>query len=155
MMIEWTGYDQLRLLGMSILLGGCLGLLFSLFNMAAKFRRRKLLFACDVLFLLIASLATFFFSLATMDGYLHPLLFVGCVVGFVLFHVAIGRCLSRWVYRFGRWLLIMIRRLIGLIFLPFRLAFSAVRRAFSSICVTSEKKAEKSRKKCAFFQKNS
>lgn len=156
MMAEWFGYDQIQLFGICTILGAGLGLLFSFFNVASKFRsRRGILFVCDTLFCVVASVVTFFFSLATMDARLHPLLFGGCAVGFVTFHITVGRPLSRWLYLLGRSLVSVARCIVGWIFVPFRSIFVIIRRAISAFCIQREKKAKKSRKKSTFFQKNS
>lgn len=156
MVMQWSGSEQIRLFAQSILLGICFGVLFSFFNVASKPRNcRHLLFLGDMLFFVTTSFITFFFAMTMMDGRLHPLLFGGSLVGFVLFHVAFGRYLSRWLYRFGRWLMFVMKRLIGLILTPFRLMFLVAQRAFNSIYGKRKKKAENTRKKSAFFQKKS
>lgn len=156
MQMEWTGHEQVVLFAESVLLGVCLGMVFAFFNVAPKCRRhRRLLFVSDMLFFMTASLVTFFFSLATMDGHLHPLLFGGSVIGFVLFHITLGRYLSRWLYLLLRCLRNGIARVSGWIFAPVRLLLLLVMRRFCAIREKRAKKAQKTRKKFAFFQKNS
>ncbi len=156
-MPEWTGYQQFRLLIQSVGLGVGLGFLFAFFNVAAKLRRRRrwLLIVCDALFCVIAALITFYFSLAVMDGRLHPLLFGGSLLGFALQHITMGRFLSRVLYRLGRWSVVALSWLARWICLPFRLVNSAFRRALASLCAKREKKVKKTRKKACFFQKKS
>ncbi len=155
MMMEWMGHQQILLLCQSVGLGICLGFVFSLCNTVSKSRRhRRLMFICDALFFVIASLITFFFSLAIMDGQLHPLLFGGCLVGFVLQHITIGRYLSRWLYRFGRWFHRALTCVLAWVTLPVRLLFSGIRRVLFTVFTKKEKNAKKTRKKSAFFQKN-
>ncbi len=156
MIMQWSGYEQLKLFIASILLGCCLGLLFSLFNVASKLRHyRWIMFLSDAMFFAVASIISFFFALAMMDGLLHPLLFCGCLVGFVVFHAALGRYLSRWLYRLGRWLIIVATKAIRWTFMPFKRLLSALRHAFNSNNDKRTKKAGNSRKKSIFFQKNS
>lgn len=154
---EWTGHHQLVLLLQSGAFGVCLGFVFDFFNIPSKMHRRRYaaVFLSDVLFFVLASVATFFFSLAVMDGRMHPLLFCGALLGMILQHLLIGRLFSRFLYCTARLLCKMIGRLFFWICVPFRLVFSAIFRAYSTMWRKLEKNARKTQKKLCFFQKNS
>ena len=156
-MPEWAQEQQLVLLWQSCVLGVALGFLFDFFNIPSKARRRRRLtiFLCDVLFLIVAAFCTFFFSLAVMDGRMHPLLFFGSLFGFTVQHLAVGRYLSRLLYRVGRAVCALCSRLLGWFSVPFCCVFSGVSRLFSSLCRKIRKNAKESQKKSGFFQKNS
>ncbi len=156
-MPEWTGQHQLTLLFQSGVFGVCLGFVFDFFNIPSKThrRRRVAVFLCDVVFFVLAALTTFFFSLAVMDGRMHPLLFFGALLGMTVQHLAIGRLFSRALYLIGRFLYKMFDRLLMWICLPFRLGFSAISRTFSAVWTKIGKKAKKTQKKSRFFQKKS
>lgn len=118
-------------------------------------RRCVAVFLSDVVFFVLASVATFFFSLAVMDGRMHPLLFCGILLGMSVQHLVIGRLFSRVLYLAGRFLYTVFNRLLTWIYIPFRLAFSAISRVFSALWRKIGKNAKKTQKKSRFFQKNS
>lgn len=156
-MPEWAKEQQVILLFQSFGLGVFLGLLFDVFSVPVKMcrRRRFAVFFIDVTFLAVSSLVTFYFSLATMDGRLHPLLFGGCLFGFVLQHITVGRFIGLWLYRIVRFGRVAVVWVTQAILLPFRLLFDWLRRVFRSVFAGLPKKAQKTRKKASFFQKKS
>lgn len=135
--------------------GVCLGFVFDFFNIPSKMHRRVATFLCDVVFFALASVATFFFSLAVMDGRMHPLLFCGALLGMTVQHLMIGRLFSRTLYLIGCFLHKAFVRLLMWICIPFRLGFLAISRAFSALWAKMRKNAKKAQKKSCFFQKNS
>ena len=156
-MPEWTGQQQVLLLCHSVAFGGCLGLVFDFFNVPSKSSRRHRLmtFLCDVVFFAVAALATFFFSLAVMDGRMHPLLFIGSSLGVILEHLLIGRLISRLLYLCGRFFYRLIRRLEEWITLMLRVCLSVISHAVSALRSKMQKNIEKTRKKPQISEKNS
>ncbi len=162
--MEWTGTQQLGLLLESGGLGVLIGLLFDGMGGIVRGgpRSRWRLFSADVIFGLLAALLTFFGSLAIMDGQMHPLLFGGCLLGFLAEHIGPGRgvgwltCrLCREIRRLADWICVGLEALMGLIFGCIKRLFRPLKR--EKTCQTEEntEKSEKSRKKFRFFQKNS
>ena len=100
--MEWTWQQQAHLLLQSGGVGFALGMVYDVFRAAATGRAARVrVFVLDALFGVTAALVTFYAALAIMDGRLHPLLFVGCGVGFAAQRRSIGRLtgrLWRWVF---------------------------------------------------------
>ena len=102
--MDWTGEQQLWLLLQSALVGAMIGCTFD--AVSGWFRGRiyrRPLFWADVWLGVLAALVTFFGSLVIMDGLLHPMLFVGVFIGFLLEHYTIGKVIAfmmRWIHRF-------------------------------------------------------
>ena len=83
--MEWSGRQQLLFLVHSALVGAGIGLLFDCISGCLRLRKyRRYLFIIDGLFGALAALATFFGSLVITDGYMHPLLFLGIGLGFLI-----------------------------------------------------------------------
>lgn len=102
--MEWTGQQQLLFFWQSTGLGMLVGLTFEVASgLCRVIRCRWVVFLLDALFGVQASLITFFGALAIMDGQLHPLLFAGALVGFLMEHASVGAYISRvvcWCCRF-------------------------------------------------------
>ncbi len=99
--MEWTWREQIALLLQCGGLGMALGIVYDWLSVWVQWRRlsRAAVFLLDSLFGLLAALATFFFALATMDGRLHPLLFVGSAIGLLVERCGISRFHRRVLYR--------------------------------------------------------
>ena len=96
--LEWTGQQQLLFFWQSTGLGMLVGLVFDITSgLCRVIRRRWVVFLLDALFGVQAALITFFGALAIMDGQLHPLLFAGALVGFVMEHTSVGVYIGRGV----------------------------------------------------------
>lgn len=117
--MEWTWREQILLLLQCGGLGLLLGTVYDWISVWGQLRRlsRAAVFCLDALFGLLAALVTFFFSLATMDGRLHPLLFAGSLLGAAVQRCGISRIHRRVLYRIG----LLFRRVIGYCLLPFLL----------------------------------
>ncbi len=91
--MEWTWREQIVLLLQCGGLGMALGIVYDWLSVWEQWRRlsRVAVFVLDSLFGLLAALVTFFFALATMDGRLHPLLFVGSAIGMLVERCGISR----------------------------------------------------------------
>lgn len=153
--LEWTGQQQLLFIWQSIGLGMLVGLAFDITTGFCRVtRRRWAIFLLDALFGVQAALITFFGALAIMDGQLHPLLFAGALVGFVIEHGSVGVCISRgvcWCCRFlgrvGGALTAAETRIMGCF-----VQFSEKQRQQMR---NKAKKGKKIRKKSNFFWKKS
>jgi len=151
--LEWSGRQQLLFLVQSAGLGVLIGLVFDIITGVTRGACRRLrVFLLDVLFGVLAALITFFGTLAIMDGQLHPLLFVGALIGFLSEHGSVGRWISRGVCRcqrcFSRAGLFLLDR--GERFL-LRLAAVFSKKKLEKPIV--KKTDEKKRKKSRFFAK--
>lgn len=155
-MSDWSGAHQLALLWQSCVLGIALGFIFDFFNVPSKAQRRRRLtvFLCDVIFFVIAAIVTFYFSLAVMDGRMHPLLFCGSFLGLAVEHLVVGRLFSRLLYRAVCFIGSIFRRLFQWLCALFGRIFSAISRLLLLLRSKIGKNAEKLQKKSDFFQKN-
>ena len=146
---------QLWLLLYSCGLGAALGLLFEAFGVAVRFarRRRAVVFFIDVFYLVFSALATFYFSLAVMDGMMHPLLFGGCLLGFYLEHVTLGRLIGKLLYQIIRYIRFGFAWVFRLISAPLYRLCDRLYGDFSVFSKKIAKKEPKARKKCIFFRK--
>lgn len=156
-MIEFTKNQQLMLLVASVMLGVVLGVLFEVFNALARFYRgrRRLVFLLDAIYFAVASLVTFYFSLAVMDGRLHPLLFCGCALGLLIQHIAIGRFVCECFYRGLRLLRTVVATVNKVSYTMLSRLKRGVVRCFAPFFARKTKNKQKSRKKSTFFQKKS
>ena len=87
--------QQLNVLLQSTALGGGIGTLFDVcggFWRGKKYRRQ--MFLTDVVLCALSAVITFFGALIVADGQLHPVLFVGILLGVVAEHYAVGRWLG-------------------------------------------------------------
>ena len=84
--------DQTMVFLRACVLGALLGLLYDAFRISrvAVFAPKPLLFAEDFLFFVIAAVATFLFQLQATDGMLRWFLFVGELLGAVLYFSAVS-----------------------------------------------------------------
>ena len=144
----WTGREQLILLGRSCLFGVALGFLFDFFNLPAKSRRCRwwLAFVLDVSFFAVTAIATFYFSLAVMDGQMHPSLFVGSALGICAQHLLIGRFWGRLMYRTARFAREAFLGIFGRLSSLFKGKIFAFFHLLLRLRRKSEKNAEKAQK---------
>lgn len=162
--MEWTGAQQVALLLESGGLGVLLGLIFDIVGgfVRGGVHSRWRLFLADVFFGLLAALVTFFGSLAIMDGQMHPLLFGGCLLGFLAEHIGPGRQVGRLVCRLRRWMRRVLEAicmgaeaLMSRVFGVVNRVFGVLKAKKSCLKEENEKNGEKNRKKFRFFQKKS
>ncbi len=156
LMPEWAREQQLVLFCQSGLLGVALGFVFDFFNLPSKTHRQRrwMVFLIDVLFCVVAAMVTFYFSLAVMDGRMHPLLFCGSLMGFVVQHLTVGRFFGRLLYATVRVAYTILGRIFGWLEGVLLRGVSAIKRCFSYLSVKIKGNAEKSQKKSNFFQKS-
>lgn len=102
--MEWLRFGpmSLRMLLWCVVVGVIIGVLFDCASGFGRTVKRRVLFCLDMFLGPLFSLITFFSALVITDGELHPLLFAGVLVGFVVEHVTIGRWISKGVAWFIR-----------------------------------------------------
>lgn len=93
--MEIDFYTQTNAFLYSFLLGAILGALYGPFKaFRVTFLSGKIsVVICDVLYMLIASLLLFFYSLAMMYGYIRIYVIAGVLVGFILYRMTVARLL--------------------------------------------------------------
>ena len=95
--LELTFIQQSTAFLYSILLGVALGVLYGPFKIfrLAFCRSRAAIIAADVLYMLIATLSVFMFSLAFLLGYIRIYVFAGCLLGFFAYRLTLGKLFSK------------------------------------------------------------
>lgn len=146
--MEWTWREQILLFLQCGGLGLLLGTTYDWVSVWGQLHRssRATVFCMDSLFGLLAALVTFFFSLATMDGRLHPLLFAGSALGVVVQRCGISRLHRRVLYRLG----VLLRSLAQYSVLPFvllKVGISQVLVKVGNFIAKTYQKLKKIRKK--------
>lgn len=101
--MEWTGWEQVRFLMESIVVGIGQGLFIDIVTGIAHGSKRKRWLWTDVVCGPIAAVITFFGALVIMDGQLHPLLLFGVFLGMLAEHIAVGSRLERMIRRTLGW----------------------------------------------------
>ncbi len=142
--MEWTWREQILLLLQCGGLGLLLGTVYDWLSVWCQLRRlsRAACFVTDALFGLLAALVTFFFALATMDGRLHPLLFIGSLLGVTVQRCGISRVHRRLLYRLGT----LLRRCVRLCILPFLLLRKGIRLFLAKVGRFAKKTYQKLKK---------
>ena len=81
----------------SIPLGAVLGIIYgALALLRHGFKMKKgAVIALDILYMLCCSFCVFFFSLGFLDGYIRIYVIFGCLIGFFIYRLTIGRILKR------------------------------------------------------------
>ena len=98
--MEWGVGAQLPLLCQCAPIGACIGFFFDCMSgwlRHCSYRRR--LFVADALFGGFAALVTFFGALVVLDGQMHPMLFFGVLIGFLVEHWVVGKWIGRLLCR--------------------------------------------------------
>ena len=94
--LEWSGWQQVLFLLECIPSGMILGLLFEITSIFVRFTAKKgNRYLFDALYSVLAAIITFFTALVTMDGQLHPLLFIGILLGFISEHLLLGEFIMK------------------------------------------------------------
>ncbi len=108
----------------AVCFGGILGVGWDLFRILrlAGFASRALVFAEDLLYMLLVTLVTLLFFYWFTSGDFRVYVLIGEFLGWVLYYCTLGRL----VYSVSRVIIAWIRRLLGWIFWPFRFLFRHV-----------------------------
>lgn len=150
--LEWGGAQQILLLLRSGFLGVVLGVLFDLLS-GILYRKTKLIrFISDIIFCLFAAMVTFFTSLVISDGLLHPVLFLGTLIGLSVSHFTIGRLLSRFSYQMAHFLHVC----MGLFVVKIQHFYKRIAVCYRRIIKKGRKESgssKKTRKNRRFFEK--
>ena len=98
--MEWSGMQQLSFLPKGAVLGIMIGMLLDVSGGYWRGKRyRTRLFISDVLTCALSAVITIFGALIFGDGYLHPVLFIGVLIGAVMEHGLLGRWLAFALYK--------------------------------------------------------
>ncbi len=94
----------------SCLLGGCIGAVYDVFRIIrfAFFHRRWVVFIEDCIFVFIAALFTFLFSVRHLNGFFRIFVVAGEILGFIIYYFTVGI----WVLKCSKILIFAIRSII-------------------------------------------
>ena len=96
--MEWSGLQQLSFVPKGALIGMIIVVLLDVTGGYWRGRRYRIcLFLSDLFLCAVAAVITFFGSLVFSDGYLHPVLLCGVVLGAIGGHYLLGRWLA-WLF---------------------------------------------------------
>lgn len=102
MEIEWSGIQQLSFIFKSLPIGVLFGVTLNIINGLGRiWRCRWKVFIADIVFSVIASVVTFFAALVITDGQLHPILFLGILLGLIITHFLCGKYIAKFVFHIG------------------------------------------------------
>ena len=95
--MEIDFYIQSQAFWYSLLLGAGLGVLYGVFRLVriAFLRSKAGVIAADTAFMLVSSLALFFYSLVTLYGYVRIYVVFGALCGFLIYRFSLGKLFSR------------------------------------------------------------
>ena len=95
--LELTFIQQSTAFLYSIVLGIALGVLYGPFKIfrLAFCRSRAAIITADIIYMLIATLSVFLFSLAFLLGYIRIYVFAGCLLGFFAYRLTLGKLFSK------------------------------------------------------------
>lgn len=95
--MEIDFYIQSQAFWYSLLLGAGLGVLYGVFRLIriAFLCSKAGVIAADIAFMLISSLALFFYSLVTLYGYVRIYVVFGALCGFLIYRFSLGKLFSR------------------------------------------------------------
>lgn len=121
----FTVSEELRLFGMSCIMGAALGPVFDVFRAFRLILRHNdaLTAIEDVLFFMLYAAALIVFSQLAARSEMRLYFAVGNVLGFAVYHFTVGSVVLR-----------TISKLIGMIRAVFRLFFIPLRRFFAPLC---------------------
>ena len=106
MEIEWSWMQQIAFLMYSIPVGIVLGILLNVFNGFERLMKIRLNnFILDVAFAILSAVITFLSALVITDGQIHPVLFIGQLLGFLLVHYFCGKYISKCIYQLCKFLI--------------------------------------------------
>lgn len=95
--MEIDFYVQSRAFLYSLLLGAALGILYGAFKFirTAFLSTKPAVIISDIAFMIVASLALFFYSLAMLYGYVRIYVVFGALCGFAAYRFSLGKLISR------------------------------------------------------------
>jgi len=95
--LELNFYQQSIAFLWSIPLGIVIGILYGIIKfirIAFNFRKTSTIIS-DVAFMLISTVAIYLFSIAYIQGLVRIYVFIGCIIGFLIYRLSIGRLIAR------------------------------------------------------------
>lgn len=95
--MEIDFYIQSQAFLYSLLLGVALGVVYGIFKFirTAFLSTKASVIIADIIFMLIASISLFFFSLATLFGYVRIYVVFGALCGFLAYRFSLGKLISK------------------------------------------------------------
>lgn len=95
--MEIDFYVQSQAFLYSLLLGAALGILYGAFKFirTAFLSTKPAVIISDIAFMIVASLALFFYSLAMLYGYVRIYVVFGALCGFAAYRFSLGKLISR------------------------------------------------------------
>lgn len=95
--MEIDFYVQSQAFMYSLLLGAALGILYGVFKFirTAFLSTKTAVIISDIAFMIVASLALFFYSLAMLYGYVRIYVVFGALCGFTAYRFSLGKLISR------------------------------------------------------------
>ena len=91
--MEIDFYTQTTAFLYSLVLGVALGVVYGVFKAIRTifFSSRVSVIICDILFMLLACMSLFFYSLAMLYGYIRVYVIIGILFGFSVYRLTLGR----------------------------------------------------------------
>lgn len=95
--MELTFAQQSTAFLFSLLLGVGFGIFYAPFKMLrlAFCSKKSSIIVVDIIFMLCVSVVIYYFSLVFIMGYVRIYIFAGCLSGFLIYRLTLGRLLSR------------------------------------------------------------
>ena len=95
--MELNFYQQSIAFLWSIPLGVAIGILYGAIKFirtAFDFRRIATIIS-DIVFMLISTVVIYLFSIAYIQGFVRIYVFIGCIIGFLIYRLSIGRIITK------------------------------------------------------------
>ena len=153
--LSWSGEQQVFICLSCSGLGIALGVLFEVVTGLGRVSQRGVYrYLLDVGWGVCSAFVTFFAVLVLTGGRLHPVVFLGILIGFTAEHITIGRWIANGTYVVAAILRLWCAKIIDFID---AVLFGIFRKSRNFFRLRREKRknVKKQRKKPGFFQKNS
>ncbi len=98
--MELNFYQQSIAFLWSIPLGVAIGVFYGVIKfirIVFDFRKTATIIS-DIVFMLISTVAIYLFSIAYIQGFVRIYVFIGCIIGFLLYRLSLGRLITK-IYR--------------------------------------------------------
>lgn len=111
--MDFTLSEQMISLLYSLLCGVILGAVYDIFRTVRVVAggRKRIIFVCDLFFMLIFTFVSFFYSMSVTRGNTRYFIVMGEIVGFLVFRLTVGRI----SVRFFEYLFVSIKKIIKIV----------------------------------------